>query len=44
MSQLELELRLSTIQEELRKLAKTVGGRMGKIIDHAASVLNLARS
>jgi hypothetical protein len=32
------------IQDELRRLAKIVGGRMGKVIEHAASVLNLVRS
>jgi hypothetical protein len=44
MDQLEVELRLSMIQDELRRLAKAVGGRMGKVIEHAASVLNLVRS
>lgn len=43
MSQLEVELRLSSIQAELRAMARLVGGKMGKIIDHAANVLNLVR-
>lgn len=41
MSDLELQLRVSTIQAELRRLAKILGGRAGKVIEHAASVLNL---
>ena len=44
MTQLEIELRVSAIQAELRKLAKSVGGKMGRVIEHAASVLNLVRS
>lgn len=45
MSDLELQLRLSTLQGELRQLARAVGGKTGKVIEYAANVLTLvARS
>jgi len=43
MSPLEAQLRVSLIQTELRELGKAFGGRVGKIIEHAASVLNLVK-
>lgn len=41
MNTLEVQLRVSVIQQELFSLAKLIGGSAGRVLAHAASVLNL---
>lgn len=43
MTNLEVQLRLTMIQRELRSLAEGVTGKMRTVIVHAANVLNLVK-
>ena len=44
MTPLETLLRISTLQAELAAVARSVNPEVGRIVRHAASVLNLVRS